>query len=100
MDSNVKNNLSSIQKLLTTYKVERAYLFGSAAKNTMQPNSDIDILIHFSSKLNEIEYGNNYVELMYALQSLLNKEVDLVAEETVTNPYLLQSINKDKISIL
>jgi predicted nucleotidyltransferase len=40
------------------------------------------------------------LNLMYALQDLLNKNVDLVAEETITNPYLLQSINKDKISIL
>lgn len=40
MDSIVKDNLPSIQKLLTTYKVESAYLFGSAAKNTMQVNSE------------------------------------------------------------
>ena len=100
MDMLIKDKLSSIKQLLIAYDVERAYLFGSAAKNTMNLNSDVDILIHFSSKLSTIEYGNNYFNLMYALQDLLNKNVDLVAEETITNPYLLQSINKDKISIL
>lgn len=100
MDMLIKDKLSSIKQLLIAYNVERAYLFGSAAKNTMNLNSDVDILIHFSPKLSTIEYGNNYFNLMYALQDLLNKNVDLVAEETITNPYLLQSINKDKISIL
>lgn len=100
MDSLIKDNLKSIQNLLISYKVDRAYLFGSAANNKMNANSDIDLLIHFSNKLDAIEYGNNYFDLMYALQDLLKKEVDLVAEETITNPYLLQSINKNKITIL
>lgn len=100
MDALVKNNLTSIQQLLTKYNVERAYLFGSAAKGSMNLESDIDILVHFSPNLDAIEYGNNYFDLMYALQNLLNKDVDLVAEETITNPFLLQSINKDKVSIL
>ena len=100
MDNSVKNNLSSIQQLLLKYKVEHAYLFGSAAKDTMQKNSDVDILIQFSKKIDFVEYGNNYFDLLYALQGLLNRDVDLVAEETITNPYLLQSINASKVTIL
>jgi predicted nucleotidyltransferase len=37
---------------------------------------------------------------MYSLQDLFNREVDLVAEETITNPYLLQSINSNKLQVL
>jgi hypothetical protein len=45
-------------------------------------------------------YGDNYFNLLYALQNLPQCEVDLVAEETLTNPYLLQSINNQKLQVL
>lgn len=100
MNKEIKDNLSSIQNLLLQHKVQHAYLFGNAAKNEMKIDSDIDILIQFSKELDIIEYGTNYFELLYALQDLLKREVDLVAEETITNPYLRKSIDSNKIAIL
>lgn len=85
---------------MTRYGVIRAHLFGSAADDTMTDSSDVDFLVSFHPDLNYTEYGNNYFELIYALQDLLNKSVDLVAEETLTNPYLIRSINKQKVSVL
>ena len=37
---------------------------------------------------------------MNALRSLLKKDVELVAEETLSNPYLIQTIDRDKIALL
>lgn len=79
---------------MTRYGVIRAYLFGSAANGTMTDESDIDFMVSFKPELSYTDYGNNYFQLIYALQNLLKKDVDLVAEETITNPYLLESINK------
>lgn len=100
MNSLVKSNLSQIKALMTQYGVIRAHLFGSAANGTMTDSSDIDFMVSFNPDLSYTDYGNNYFQLIYALQNLLKKDVDLVAEETITNPYLLQSINKQKIAIL
>jgi predicted nucleotidyltransferase len=100
MNSVVKNNLSQIKGLMRQYGVMRAYLFGSAATGTMTEVSDVDFMVMFEPGLNYTEYGNNYFELIYALQKLLQKDVDLVAEETITNPYLLQTINRHKIAVL
>jgi len=96
----VLQNLSQIKQLMTQYGVERAYVFGSAIKGTMRPESDVDFLISFQPGLDYETYANNYFNLMHALQDLLKKDVDLLAEETVTNPYLIQSINRNKMQIV
>ena len=96
----IKNNLSQIQQLMRLYGVEQAYLFGSAASGNMNADSDVDFLIRFSPNLDFQTYGNNYFKLLYALQDLLKLEVELVAEETLNNPYLIESINLNKLLVL
>ncbi len=100
MNSLVESNLSEIKDVMRTYGVIRAYLFGSAAIGNMSDDSDVDFMVSFNPDLSYTEYGNNYFQLIYALQKLLEKDVDIVAEETITNPYLLQSINSQKIAVL
>ncbi len=100
MHSVVKNLLPEIKNLLQQYGVERAYLFGSAAKQTFQEKSDVDFLISFKKHLDYETYSNNYFNLLYSLQNLLKTDVDLVAEETLSNPYLIESINQSKIQLL
>lgn len=78
----------------------RAHLFGSAAIDNMTEQSDVDFMVSFNPELNYTDYGNNYFQLIYALQNLLKKDVDIVAEETISNPYLLQTINSQKIAVL
>jgi predicted nucleotidyltransferase len=100
MDSIVKSSLPEIIDLMRNYGVIKAWLFGSAAIGDIAEESDVDFMVRFNPKLNYTDYGNNYFQLIYALQNLLKKEVDLVAEETITNPYLLQTINSQKIAVL
>jgi len=100
MDSIIESNLSEIKDVMRTYGVIRAYLFGSAAIGNMSDDSDVDFVVNFNPDLNYTDYGNNYFQLIYALQKLLKKDVDIVAEETITNPYLLQRINSQKIAVL
>ena len=82
------------------YGVERAYLFGSAAMDTMSANSDVDFIIKFPDDMHFITYADNYFALAEKLESLLNKSVDLVTEKTLKNPYLLQVINKSKLQLI
>lgn len=96
----IKSNFSQIQQLMRLYGVEQAYLFGSAATGKMTADSDVDFLIRFSPDLDFQTYGNNYFNLLYALQDLLKLEVELVAEETLNNPYLIESINSNKLLVI
>jgi uncharacterized protein len=92
--------LPQIKSLMQQYDVQSAYAFGSAVKNTMQPGSDVDFVISFPADMDYETYSNNYFNLLNALRKLLQKEVDLVDEKTITNPYLLQSINQHKLKVL
>lgn len=96
MVSIIENNLDAISALFKEYKVISAALFGSAAKNDLQENSDIDFLIQFSEELELLDYADNYFDLKEKLETLLGRSVDLVSHKSLKNPILIQSINDSK----
>jgi predicted nucleotidyltransferase len=100
MENIIQDNLPQIQQLMREHHVAHAYAFGSVTTRVMREDSDVDFVITFTEGLDYKTYGDNYFNLLYALQNLLQCEVDLVAEETLTNPYLLQSINSQKLQVL
>lgn len=100
MDSSLVQQLPQIQQLMRQYGVERAYVFGSAASNALTQESDVDFLIRFPTTLDYETYYRNYVGLLHSLENLLQREVDLVAEETLQNPWLIKSINTHKVQVL
>ena len=98
MNAIVKEKLPQLVELCKKYKVVRMYLFGSAARDTDfdSATSDIDLLYTFSPELTIDEYGDNFFELMWALDELFGRQVDMTAEKSLSNPYLIESINRDK----
>ena len=82
------------------YGVNRAFAFGSAVKGPMREDSDVDFIISFPKSMDYETYANNYFALAHALEDLLKKNVDLVAEKTLKNPFLLESINSHKVQVL
>jgi predicted nucleotidyltransferase len=96
----VQQNLLQIQALMKKYGVEKAYAFGSAVKGTMREDSDVDFIIRFPDDMDYVTYADNYFELADSLEKLLKREVDLTAEETLENPYLIQCIDNHKIRIV
>lgn len=100
MNALIKNNIQNIKNLFIKYKVTRAYLFGSYASGKDNISSDVDFLYCFSTELDYETYANNYFSLANELEALLQKKVDLVAEKTIKNPFLKESIDKSKIQIL
>lgn len=93
----VEDNLTQIKQLLKTYGVERAYLFGSAATGQFKEDSDVDFIIKFPENLHYEAYYDNYIGLMHSLEKLLKRNIELVAEETLQNPYLIKNIDKHKV---
>lgn len=96
----ITQNLPQIKQLMQQYGVIKAYAFGSAVKGTMTDNSDVDFIISFPEDMHFTTYADNYFALGHALEKLLKKNVDLVAEETLQNPYLIQSIDSHKMQLL
>lgn len=100
MEKLVEQFMPQLKRLMIDYGVEHAYLFGSAAKGTMNENSDVDFIIKFPDNMNFVTYSDNYFALAEELELLLNKKVELVTEKTLKNPYLIQNINLHKLQLI
>ncbi|MGL2963447.1 nucleotidyltransferase family protein [Flavobacterium sp. RSB2_4_14] len=91
----VDRNIEDLKRLCTLYNVEKMYLFGSALNSNFNKESDIDFLVKFKS-IELSTYFDNYMDFKDNLEKLFGREVDLVEEQTLRNPILLNSINKTK----
>ena len=91
----VERNIATVSDLCKQHKVKNMYLFGSILTNKFSPESDIDLLVNFGD-VNLYHYFDNYMELKDGLEQLFNRPVDLLEEQTVKNPVLRRSIERNK----
>lgn len=82
---------------MQAHRVDACYLFGSAAKGNLRPESDYDLLVRFSDSVPLLQYADNYFHLLDALRQLLGRDVDLVTERSLNNPVLKAEINATKV---
>jgi len=94
LEKDIQNALTELCK---KYYVESFALFGSAARNQMTKDSDVDFLVKFNTELQLLDYADNYFDLKRALESLLEKKVDLVSEKSLKNPILKKNIEQSKV---
>lgn len=96
----VKNNSEALVHLCARYNVKRFELFGSALTDDgFDPQtSDIDFLVEFLP-LEPGEHAKSYFGLLEKLQDMFGRNVDLVEVKAINNPYLLESINKNRSEI-
>ena len=95
MNSLITENIDTIKKLCEKYEVKSMYLFGSGSKGEFRDTSDIDILITFH-EIPIDRYTDNYFNLHYDLEALFDRNIDLVTERSLSNPYLIKSIEDTK----
>jgi len=91
----IDRNIEDLKRLCLLYNVEKMYLFGSVLNSNFKNESDIDFLVKFKS-IELSNYFDNYMDLKKNLEKLFGREVDLVEEQTLRNPILINSINKSK----
>ena len=82
------------RRVFSAYRVEYCYLFGSYAKQTPTPTSDVDLLVSTE------EGGLRFLELVENLRTALCKKVDLLdMRQLEQNFALVQEILKDGVKI-
>lgn len=91
----IENHIESLKSLCRKYHVEKMYLFGSALNTNFTSESDIDFLVKFKP-IDLAKYFENYMDFKENLKKLFGREVDLVEEQALKNPILINSINKSK----
>jgi predicted nucleotidyltransferase len=100
MEKSIENNLENIKSIFVKYNAKSAYIFGSMTKNNYHEKSDVDFLFSFHDNLDYETYSLNYFSLLNELENLLQKPIELVAEKTLKNKYLIESINESKFQII
>lgn len=98
MIKEIKNNIQKIKSLCGELKVEKLWIFGSATKSNFSVKSDIDFLVSFEN-MNPEDYAENYFLLAENLEETLNRKVDLVTVNSLSNPYFIQSVEESKMLI-
>ncbi|MDR9486835.1 nucleotidyltransferase domain-containing protein [Salibacter sp.] len=97
MQAIVEDQKQELSRLCQKYDVELMYLFGSATSiDDFKETSDIDILISFKPDISVEKYTDNYFDLHNELESLFGRKVDLITENSLSNPYFIKSITETR----
>ena len=84
-----------IRVLCQKNKVKFLYVFGSVLTDRFTDKSDIDLIVDIDSN-DPLDYADNYFNLKFALEDLLNRQIDLLENKAIKNPYLRENIDNSK----
>ncbi|SFN64047.1 hypothetical protein SAMN04488519_101225 [Algoriphagus ornithinivorans] len=88
-------NIEAIINLCQKHKVAKLYAFGSALNSGFNEESDVDFLVEFE-RHDISDFASNYFELQFALEDLLEREVDLIEYDAIRNPYFRDEVDETK----
>ena len=92
--SEIEKISKKIKPVAKKYNLTYVWLFGSYVKNKQKKDSDIDILL----KTEDVSEGFKIVEVKFALEEALKKEVDVVTTGSIEGS-LLENENLEEILI-
>lgn len=92
----INDNIQKIFALCRKHKVRKLYAFGSILTQRFNDQSDVDILVDFTNEIDYNTYADNFFDFYYALKALFGRDVDLVDESAVKNPYFKEELEATK----
>src|SRR5262245_7843779 len=88
----VREQEASLRALCQKHQVRRLDLFGSATGEDFDPRrSDIDFLVEFRD-LPLKEHADAHFGLLFDLEDLFERRIDLLEREPLRNPCFIQEI--------
>lgn len=94
----IQEHIDELFKLCKQYHVAELYVFGSVVSGRFTNESDIDFLVGFSG-IKPLDYFDNYIDFKEELENLFARKVDLLEIQTIRNPVLKRSVDRDKIKL-
>jgi len=91
----IDKNIDQIRDLCDKHKVAKLFVFGSIMSDKFLKSSDIDLIVDFQD-IDLYGYADNYFDLKFALEKILKRNVDLLEDKAISNPYLRKSIDSSK----
>ncbi len=102
MTTVVKDKLPEIVKVCEEMHVKSLYLFGSGARESdYYATSDLDFTYSFQSDSSGhlLPPYYDYFDLMFKLEEITGKKIDLVAEKKMKNRFFTEQVLAERIKI-
>jgi predicted nucleotidyltransferase len=94
MDTIQLPSRESLADLCRRWRILELSVFGSVARGSSRTGSDVDLLVNFDPDATWSTL--DIVDLREELAGLFGRNVDLVEEKAIRNPYRKASILRDK----
>ena len=83
-------DIEKIKDFCRRWRISEFSLFGSVLREDFGPDSDVDVLISFAPEIPWTLF--DWMDMIEELQSILGREVDLVEESGLRNPFRRRTI--------
>ena len=94
----IESHKEALLGLCKQHHVKSLSIFGSVLTSKFSEESDIDFSVLFNREVlnNPADFGENYLNFILNLEKEFKREVDVVNEENLKNPYFASILNKTK----
>ncbi|MGW8257620.1 MAG: nucleotidyltransferase family protein [Thermoguttaceae bacterium] len=79
------------------FRVKRLDLFGSIARGSFTPDSDIDLLVEFDDP--DTQPAKRFFGLLHYLEDRLETEIDLLTIGSLKNPFFRKKVLAERVTI-
>jgi predicted nucleotidyltransferase len=91
-------HINQIKDACASNKVKTLFAFGSVTNDTFKADSDVDLVVDIVES-DPLAYSDSYFNLKEQLENIFNRQVDLLEQKAIRNPFLKREIDQTKILI-
>ena len=94
----INRYIDQIKNLCISNRVKSLFAFGAVTTEKFRKDSDIDMVVEIEDK-DPFSYSEHYFKLKFGLEKILERQIDLLEQKAINNPYLRQQIEDTKVLI-
>ena len=94
--SDFQAKMPLVIELFKKHHIKNAYLFGSVLTDRFTKESDVDLLVNLQDGLDPVVAGGHLWDLQFELEDLFRRDIDLLTERSLKNPYFIKEISKSR----
>ena len=95
----IELNMDKIVALCKKYKVAKLWVFGSILTPRFNDQSDVDFSVNFDSDIinrEQLDWADLFFGFLDELKTILGRDVDIVFDDCVENPYFRKELDSTK----